>query len=77
MICPGVLQPVVASLEAARAPAKMPHFCRRHTDTVLELGVLRNRCLLMSLAIAVSLQMAVVYVPFMQVAFGPVWLPQY
>ena len=39
-----------------------------------QLGLLRNRYLLMCIALAVALQMAVVYVPFLQRAFGTVAL---
>jgi Ca2+-transporting ATPase len=40
--------------------------------TVFRLGVWRNRWLLMSISVAVMLQLAVVYLPFLQVAFGTV-----
>ena len=38
--------------------------------TVFRLGLLRNRWILISLSVAILLQIAVVYVPFFQVAFG-------
>lgn len=40
--------------------------------TIFRLGVFRNRWLLMSTAVAVSLQLLVIYAPFMQVAFSTV-----
>jgi len=40
--------------------------------TVFKLGFWRNRWLLMSISVAVMLQLAVVYLPFLQVAFGTV-----
>jgi Ca2+-transporting ATPase len=40
--------------------------------TVFKLGILRNRWLLMSISVAIALQMAVIYVPFLQVAFRTV-----
>jgi Ca2+-transporting ATPase len=40
--------------------------------TVFKLGIFRNRYLLIAVAIAILLQMAVVYAPFMQVAFSTV-----
>ncbi len=40
--------------------------------TVFKLGILRNRYLLISIGVAVLLQMVVVYAPFMQVAFHTV-----
>ncbi len=40
--------------------------------TIFRLGIFRNRWLLMSTAVAISLQMLVVYAPFMQVAFSTV-----
>ncbi len=40
--------------------------------TIFKLGVFSNRWLLMSISVAVALQMAVIYVPFLQVAFGTV-----
>jgi len=42
---------------------------RSDEHTVFQLGIFRNRYLIMSLALAVSLQMVLVYAPFMQVAF--------
>ncbi len=43
--------------------------------TVFKLGLFRNRWLLISIGIAVCLQIAVVYTPFLQVAFGTVPIP--
>jgi len=40
--------------------------------TVFKLGVFRNRWLLLTISIAIMLQVAVIYVPFLQVAFGTV-----
>ncbi len=40
--------------------------------TVFKLGVFRNRWLVMAIAVAIMLQLAVVYVPFLQVAFSTV-----
>jgi Ca2+-transporting ATPase len=40
--------------------------------TVFKLGVLRNRWLVLSVSVAVLLQMAVIYVPFLQDAFRTV-----
>ncbi len=40
--------------------------------TVFRLGVFRNRWLLIAIGAAVLLQLAVIYVPFLQVAFGTV-----
>ncbi len=40
--------------------------------TVFRLGILRNRWLVMSIPVAIMLQLAVIYVPFLQVAFGTV-----
>ncbi|MBL7127289.1 MAG: HAD-IC family P-type ATPase [Dehalococcoidales bacterium] len=40
--------------------------------TIFHLGIFRNRWLLMSTAVAISLQLFVVYAPFMQVAFSTV-----
>ncbi|MFC2062486.1 cation-translocating P-type ATPase, partial [Chloroflexota bacterium] len=40
--------------------------------TVFKLGIFRNRWLVASISLAVLLQMAVVYLPFMQVAFSTV-----
>ena len=40
--------------------------------TVFRLGVFRNRWLVMALSVAVLLQMAVIYVPFLQAAFHTV-----
>jgi Ca2+-transporting ATPase len=40
--------------------------------TVFKLGVFRNRWLLLTISVAIVLQIAVIYVPFLQVAFGTV-----
>lgn len=69
------------SLEAARTLA----FCtmvvfewfrsfnaRSDEETVFKVGILRNRWLLLTVFIAILMQIVVVYVPFMQVAFGTV-----
>lgn len=45
---------------------------RSDEHTIFKLGVFRNRALIISISIAVMLQIAVVYVPFLQVAFGTV-----
>ncbi|MFW6150056.1 MAG: cation-translocating P-type ATPase [Chloroflexota bacterium] len=45
---------------------------RSDERTVFKLGLLRNRWLLAALSLAVLLQISVVYVPFMQVAFSTV-----
>ena len=42
---------------------------RSDEHSVFKLGLFRNRALIISISIAVLLQMAVVYVPFLQVAF--------
>ena len=47
---------------------------RSEEHTVLKLGLFRNRYLLACIALAVALQMAVVYTPFLQDAFGTVAL---
>jgi Ca2+-transporting ATPase len=47
---------------------------RSEEHTVLKLGFFRNRYLLICIALAVALQMAVVYTPFLQEAFGTVAL---
>ena len=47
---------------------------RSEEHTVWKLGLLRNRYLLICIGLAVALQMAVVYVPFLQDAFGTVAL---
>jgi Ca2+-transporting ATPase len=39
---------------------------------VYKVGFLRNRWLMVTISIAILLQIAVVYVPFMQIAFGTV-----
>ena len=40
--------------------------------TIFRLGVFRNRWLVISISVAIMLQLAVVYVPFLQVAFSTV-----
>jgi Ca2+-transporting ATPase len=45
---------------------------RSDEHTVFKLGILRNRYLLMSIGVAIMLQITVVYAPFMQVAFHTV-----
>ncbi|RLC61368.1 MAG: hypothetical protein DRI01_08620, partial [Chloroflexi bacterium] len=40
--------------------------------TVFKLGAFRNRWLLFAISVAIMLQLAVIYVPFLQVAFGTV-----
>jgi len=40
--------------------------------TVVKLGIFRNRWLLLTISAAIILQLAVVYIPFLQVAFGTV-----
>ncbi len=45
---------------------------RSDEHTIFKLGVFRNRWLLMSIAVAIMLQLAVIYVPFLQVAFSTV-----
>jgi len=47
---------------------------RSEEHTVLKLGLFRNRYLLACIALAVALQMAVVYTPFLQDVFGTVAL---
>ncbi|MDP3878965.1 MAG: HAD-IC family P-type ATPase [Dehalococcoidales bacterium] len=47
----------------------MAFSARSDEHTVFHLGVFRNRALVISISVAVLLQMAVVYVPFLQVAF--------
>ena len=42
---------------------------RSDEHTIFKLGVFRNRALVISIGLAVLLQIAVVYVPFLQVAF--------
>ncbi|MDD4986209.1 MAG: cation transporting ATPase C-terminal domain-containing protein, partial [Dehalococcoidales bacterium] len=48
----------------------MAFSARSDEHTVFKLGVFRNRALVLSIGIAVALQIIVVYVPFMQVAFS-------
>jgi Ca2+-transporting ATPase len=50
----------------------MAFSARSDQHTVFKLGIFKNRVLNASLAIAVLLQLAVVYVPFLQVAFHTV-----
>lgn len=50
----------------------MAFSARSDEHTVFRLGVFRNRALLLSIGLAVVLQIAVVYAPFMQAAFGTV-----
>jgi P-type Ca2+ transporter type 2C len=45
---------------------------RSDEHSVIQLGIFRNRVLIYSIALAVLLQLAVVYVPFMQAAFHTV-----
>ena len=45
---------------------------RSDEHTVFKLGVFRNRWLVIAISVAVALQMAVIYAPFLQVAFGTV-----
>ncbi len=45
---------------------------RSDTHTIFRLGVFRNRWLLIAIAIAILLQLAVVYVPFFQAVFSTV-----
>ena len=45
---------------------------RSDEHTIFRLGVFRNRWLVMSISVAILLQLAVVYVPFLQVAFSTV-----
>jgi P-type Ca2+ transporter type 2C len=50
----------------------MAFSARSDEHPVLKLGIFRNRALLISISLAILLQMAVVYVPFLQVAFHTV-----
>jgi len=52
----------------------MAFSARSDEHTIFSLGVFRNRALMFSIALAVLLQIAVVYVPFLQTAFGTVAL---
>jgi Ca2+-transporting ATPase len=45
---------------------------RSGEHTIWELGIFRNRWLLISIAVAILLQLGVIYLPFMQVAFTTV-----
>jgi P-type Ca2+ transporter type 2C len=50
----------------------MAFSARSDEHTVFQLGLFKNRALLISISLAVGLQLAVVYVPFLQVAFHTV-----
>jgi len=50
----------------------MAFSARSDEHTVFNLGIFRNRALVFSITLAVLLQIAVVYVPFLQTAFGTV-----
>jgi Ca2+-transporting ATPase len=50
----------------------MAFSARSDEHTVFKLGIFKNRVLVFSIAAAVLLQLAVVYVPFLQVAFHTV-----
>jgi len=52
----------------------MAFSARSDEYTVFKLGVFRNRLLVLSILVAIGLQMAVIYVPFLQVAFHTVSL---
>nr|RPJ63817.1 MAG: hypothetical protein EHM12_01360 [Dehalococcoidia bacterium] len=45
---------------------------RSDEHTIFKLGFFRNRWLLLSIGVAIVLQLAVVYLPFMQIAFKTV-----
>ena len=45
---------------------------RSDEHTIFRLGVFRNRWLFLTISVAIMLQLAVIYVPFLQVAFGTV-----
>ncbi|MFC1592905.1 cation-translocating P-type ATPase [Candidatus Omnitrophota bacterium] len=45
---------------------------RSDEHTVFRLGIFRNRWLIISVSVAVMLQLAVIYVPFLQIAFSTV-----
>jgi len=47
-------------------------YARSDEHTIFRLGVFRNRWLVVSILVAVALQVAVIYVPFLQRAFGTV-----
>ena len=47
----------------------MAFSARSDEHTIFKLGVFRNRALVISIGLAVLLQIAVVYVPFLQIAF--------
>ncbi len=47
----------------------MAFSARSDEYTIFKLGLLRNRALIISIGVAVLLQIAVVYVPFLQIAF--------
>jgi len=48
----------------------MAFSARSDEHTIFRLGIFRNRALVFSIGLAVLLQLAVVYVPFLQIAFG-------
>ncbi|MDP2916359.1 MAG: cation transporting ATPase C-terminal domain-containing protein [Dehalococcoidia bacterium] len=50
----------------------MAFAARSDEHHILQLGLLRNKTLVISISIAIALQLAVVYVPFLQVAFRTV-----
>jgi Ca2+-transporting ATPase len=50
----------------------MAFSARSDEHTVFQLGIFKNRVLLISIGIAVLLQLAVVYMPFLQAAFHTV-----
>jgi Ca2+-transporting ATPase len=50
----------------------MAFSARSDEHTIFKLGVFRNRALVLSIGLAVLLQIAVVYVPFLQIAFNTV-----
>jgi len=45
---------------------------RSDEHTIFRLGIFRNRWLVISISIAIILQLAVIYTPFLQVAFGTI-----
>jgi Ca2+-transporting ATPase len=47
----------------------MAFSARSDEHSIFKLGILRNKVLLVSITIAILLQIAVIYVPFLQVAF--------
>ncbi len=48
----------------------MAFSARSDEHTIFKLGIFRNRALVISIGVAVLLQMAVIYMPFLQTAFG-------